>query len=72
MGGSAIASSSQPVPGSNSNSNRIDISSMTNLTRIENTQLVDGSLIVEDAMSLGGYTSCQISDLRSPLCSVVF
>jgi hypothetical protein len=45
---------------------------MTNMTSIENTQLVDGSLIVEDAMSLGGYTSCQISDLRSPLCSIVF
>jgi len=51
MGGSAIASSSQPIPyrDSNSNSNHI-----TNMTSIENTGLVNGSLIVEGGMSLGG------------------
>jgi len=47
----AIASSSQPVPCSNSNSNSNDI---TNMTSVENTGLVDGSTIVEGAMSLGG------------------
>ena len=47
----AIASSSQPVPCSDSNSNINDI---TNMTNIENTGLVDGSAIVEGAMSLGG------------------
>jgi len=49
----AIASSSQPVPcsDSNSNSNSNDI---TNMTSVENTGLVDGSTIVEGAMSLGG------------------
>jgi hypothetical protein len=49
MGGSAIASSSQPVPCSDSNSNNI-----TNVTSVENTGLDDGSTIVEDAISLGG------------------
>jgi len=51
MGGSAIASSSQPVPCSGSNSNSNDI---TNMTSIENTGLVNGSTIVQAAMSLGG------------------
>jgi len=51
IGGSTIASSSQPVPCSNSNCNCNDI---TNMTSIENTRLVDGSTIVEGAMSLGG------------------
>jgi len=51
MGGSAIASSSQPIPCSDSNSNSNDI---TNMTSVENTGLVDGSTIVEGAMSLGG------------------
>jgi len=51
MGGSAIASSSQPVPCRDRNSNSNDI---TNMTSIENTGLVDGSTIVEGAMSLGG------------------
>jgi len=45
MGVSAIASSSQPVPCSNSNSNDI-----TNMTSVENTESVDGSTIVEGAM----------------------
>jgi len=52
MGGSAIASSSQPVPCSNSNS--IDITSISNMTGIENMGSVDGSTIVEGAMSLRG------------------
>jgi len=49
----AIASSSQPVPCSknNSNSNSNDI---TNMTSVENPGLVDGSTIVDGAMSLGG------------------
>jgi len=47
----AIASSSQPVHCSDSNSNSNDI---TNMTSVENTGLVDGSTIVEGAMSLGG------------------
>jgi len=51
MGGSAIASSSQPVLCSYSNRNSNDI---TNMTSIENTGLVEGSTIVECAMSLGG------------------
>jgi hypothetical protein len=51
MGASGIASSSKPVPCSNSNSNGYNI---TNITSIANTGLVNGSTIVEDAMSLGG------------------
>jgi hypothetical protein len=47
----AIASSSQPGPCSNSNSNSNNI---TNMTSVENTGLVNGSTIVEGAMSLGG------------------
>jgi len=47
----AIASSSQPVPCSDSNSNSNDI---TNMTSVENTGLVDGSTILEGAMSLRG------------------
>jgi hypothetical protein len=56
MGGSAIASSSQPIPCSNNNSNSNDI---TNMTSVENMGLVDGSTIVEGAMSLGGLEWCQ-------------
>ena len=55
MGGSAIAGSSQPVPCSDSNSNSNDI---TNMTSIENTGLVDGSMLVEGAMSLGDEEWC--------------
>jgi len=51
MGGSAIASSSQPVPCRKSNSNSNDIS---NKTSVDIMGLVDGSSIVESAMSLGG------------------
>jgi hypothetical protein len=47
----AITSSSQPVPCSDSNSNSNDI---TNMTSVENTELVDGSTIVQVAMCLGG------------------
>jgi len=53
IGGSAIASSSQPIPCSNSNSNSNEITSITNMTSVENTGLVNGSTIVEGAMSLG-------------------
>jgi len=53
MGGSAIASSSQPVLFSDSNSNS------NNITSIENTGLVDGSTIVDSAMSLGSLECCQ-------------
>jgi len=56
MGGSAIPSSSQPVPCSNSNSNSNEI---TNITSIENRGLLDGSMIVEGAMSLAGQEWCQ-------------
>ncbi|KAF8544584.1 hypothetical protein BDD12DRAFT_872547 [Trichophaea hybrida] len=49
MGVSAIASSSQPVPCSNNNSNNI-----TNVTSVGNTGLGNGSTIVEGATSLGG------------------
>jgi len=51
MGGSDIASSSQPVPCSDSNS---DCNDITNMTSIENTGLVIGSTIVEGATLLGG------------------
>jgi len=60
-GRSAIASSSQPVPSSIHNSNSNDI---TNMTSVGNTGLVDGSMIVEGAMSLGGKEWCQRSDLE--------
>jgi len=51
MAGYAIASSSQPVPCSNSNRHSNDITSMMNF---ENMGSVNGSIIVESAMSLGG------------------
>jgi hypothetical protein len=41
MGGSAIASSSQPIPDSNSNSNSNDIMGITNTTSIESVGLVN-------------------------------
>jgi len=41
MVGSAIASSSQPVPCGDSSSNSNDITSITNMTSVENTGLVD-------------------------------
>jgi hypothetical protein len=50
MGGSPIASNSQPIPYSNSNRNSNDI---TNIIRVENPRLVDASTIVVVAISLG-------------------
>jgi len=52
MGWSSIVGSSQPVPCSDSNGNDITIISST--TSVENPGLVDGSTIVEGAMSVGG------------------
>jgi len=49
MGGFVIASSSQPIPCSDSNSN-----DSINITRVENMGLVIGSMIVEGVMLLGG------------------
>jgi len=46
--GSAMVSSSQPVPCRDGNSSSNDI------TRVENMALVNGSMIVEGAMSFGG------------------
>jgi len=54
LGGSAIASSSQPVRCSNSNSNNNEITSITNMTNFENAGFVDGSNILEGAISFGG------------------
>jgi hypothetical protein len=48
----AIASSSQPIPCSDSNNNNSN--DITNMTSIENTGFVDGNTMVEGAMSLGG------------------
>jgi hypothetical protein len=59
VGGSAIASSSQPVPCSNSNSNSNNITSITNMNGMEHMGLVDGSTIGEGAMSLSGPEWCQ-------------
>jgi len=53
IGGSAITISSKPVPCNNSNSKTNDMTSMTNITSVENMGLVDGSTIVVGAMSLG-------------------
>jgi len=50
MGRSAIASSCRPVPCINSNSN-CNCNNITNITSVENTGLVDGSMILEGAMS---------------------
>ena len=47
----AIASSSQPVPCSNSNSTSNHITSMTS---VDNTGLFDRSMIVQGVMSRGG------------------
>jgi hypothetical protein len=54
MGWSAIARSRQRVIRSDRNFNSSDITSITNKTSIENMGLVDGIVIVEGAMSLGG------------------
>jgi len=65
----AVASGSQLVPCTDSNSNSNDL---TNMTSIENTGLVDGSTIVERAMWLGGKEWCQWSNLGSSLCAILF
>jgi hypothetical protein len=49
----AIASSSQPVPCSDSTNSR-NSNDITNMTSVENRGLVDGSTIVAGAMWLGG------------------
>jgi len=54
LGGSTIASSCQPIPSSNSNSNSSNITSITDTTSVENTGLVDESSIVEGVISLAG------------------
>ena len=56
MDGSAMTSSRQFIPCSNSitNNKSNNINNITNITRIENTELVDGSMIVEGAMLLSG------------------
>jgi len=54
IGRSAIARSSQLFPFSDSNSNSNDITSVANMNSIENTGLLDGCTILEDAMSPGG------------------
>jgi len=69
IGRSAITSSSQPMPCSDSNSNSNDI---TNITSIENMESVNGSTIVESAMSLGAYELCQWLDLGFLLCGILF
>ena len=51
MSGSAIASSSQPIPCCDSNSNSNDI---TNMTSVKNMGSVNGSMIFDRAMSFGG------------------
>jgi len=42
------------------------------MTSIETTGLVDGSMIVERAMLLGGKVWCQLSDLGFPLGAILF
>jgi len=59
IGGSAIASSSQPVPSTNSNCNSNIITIITNMTSVDNSGLLDGSTVVEGVMSLGGNQWCQ-------------
>ena len=57
IGGSAIASSIEPIPCTNSNSN--DITNITNIPSCENMGLVDGGAMVVGATSLGGWEWCQ-------------
>ena len=59
MGGSAIASSSQPLCCSDRNSISNDINNINNISRVENVRLVDGSKIVEGAMFHRGEERCQ-------------
>jgi hypothetical protein len=55
-GGSAIASSSHPIPCSNgySNSNSNNITNITNIGSIQNKRLLNGNMIVKGAMPRGG------------------
>jgi len=69
MDGSAIASSSQPVPCGNGNSN--DSTNITNITSVEQTGFDDGSMSVEGAMSVGGYEWCQWSDSGFPWGAII-
>jgi hypothetical protein len=50
MGESAVASSSQPVPYCDSNSNCNDTTSITSMTSIANLELVHRSMIVASGM----------------------
>jgi len=59
MGGAAIPCSSLPIPCSDSNSNSNKITNITNINHIKNIEVVNGSMIVEGAMSLGGEEWCQ-------------
>jgi len=53
-GGCATASSSQPVPSTDSNCNCNDITNITNMTSVENPGLVDERAIEEGVMWLRG------------------
>jgi len=64
IGGSAIASRSQPVPCSGSNSNINDIPSINNMTSVENTGLVIGSTIIDSAMLLSRWGMVWVIRLR--------
>jgi hypothetical protein len=59
MSGSAIASSSQPIPFSESNRNSNMITSIAKRTSIKNVGLVDETMIVEGNMLLGRWEWCQ-------------
>lgn len=56
MGGSIITSSNQSIPcsDSTSTSNSNNITNITNITDAENSELLNGSTIVEFAVSIGG------------------
>jgi len=72
MGGSAIASSSQPIPCSNSKNDSNDIANITKITSVENTQLVEESMIVQGAMLVRGHEWHQWSDLRYCFSAMLF
>jgi hypothetical protein len=67
MGQTAIASCSQIMPSSNSNSNGI-----TSITSIHNPELVNGSTLVVHSLSHGGLKWCLWSDIGFPLCATIF
>jgi hypothetical protein len=72
MAGSAITSSSQPIPCSNSDYNSNDITSITNMTSLSNMGLVDANTVVEGVMSLGGLEWFQRLHFAFPLCALLF